>query len=92
MLVSRFPCIGCAKLIVDSGLSKVITYEREEQYRDDRGDPARDQVTREHQHSLYPEMTIRAYSEVLQTRNRLCNELGPRSSQQVDPRLGLRDS
>ena len=30
LLVSRFPCIGCAKLIVDSGLSKVITYEREE--------------------------------------------------------------
>jgi len=30
LLVSRFPCIGCAKLIVNSGLSKVITYEREE--------------------------------------------------------------
>lgn len=29
LLVSRFPCIRCAKLIVDSGLSKVITYERE---------------------------------------------------------------
>jgi len=30
LLVSRFPCIGCARLIVNSGLSKVITYEREE--------------------------------------------------------------
>ena len=29
LLVSRFPCIGCTKLIVDSGLSKVIAYERE---------------------------------------------------------------
>lgn len=29
LLVSRFPCIGCARLIVNSGLSKVITYERE---------------------------------------------------------------